>query len=164
MVTNAKYVHTNLIARDWKRLAEFYTRVFGCTLVPPERDLSGQWLDDATGIARAHIRGAHLRLPGWGDVGPTLEIFQYESELEKPSTAVNRPGFGHLAFAVDDVDATRDAVIAAGGCDVGKIVSVEIAGAGAIRFVYVTDPEGNIIELQNWRRRIVSTNRERINE
>jgi catechol 2,3-dioxygenase-like lactoylglutathione lyase family enzyme len=150
MVTNAKYVHTNLIARDWKRLADFYTRVFGCILVPPERDLSGRWLDDATSVPYAHLRGAHLRLPGYGDAGPTLEIFQYVSELEKPSTAVNRPGFGHLAFAVDDVDAVHDAVIAAGGCEVGKIVAVEISDAGKIRFVYVTDPEGNIIELQQW--------------
>ncbi|MCI0475899.1 MAG: VOC family protein [Anaerolineales bacterium] len=153
MVTGVKYVHTNLIARDWKQLAEFYTRVFGCVFVPPERDLSGQWLDDATGVPHAHIRGAHLRLPGYGDAGPTLEIFQYDSELEKPNTAVNRPGFGHLAFAVDDVDAARDAVIAAGGHGVGKIVTVEIPGAGAIRFVYVTDPEGNVVELQCWQRK-----------
>ena len=152
MVTQVKYVHTNLIARDWKRLADFYTRVFGCILVPPERDLSGPWLDDATGISHAHIRGAHLRLPGYGDAGPTLEIFQYDSELEKPSTAVNRPGFGHLAFAVDDVDAARDAVIAAGGREVGKIIAVGISGAGKVRFVYVTDPEGNVIELQCWQK------------
>ena len=152
MVAPVKYVHTNLIARDWKRLADFYTRVFGCILIPPERDLVGQWLDDATSVSHAHIRGAHLRLPGYGDAGPTLEIFQYDSELTKPSTAVNRPGFGHLAFAVDDVDAMRDAVIAAGGRDVGKIVTVEIPGAGKIRFVYVADPEGNVIELQQWQK------------
>jgi predicted enzyme related to lactoylglutathione lyase len=150
MVTQTKYVHTNLIARDWKRLADFYTRVFGCSSVPPERDLAGQWLDDATSVPHAHIRGAHLRLPGYGDAGPTLEIFQYDSELEKPSTAINRPGFGHIAFAVDDVDAAHDAVIAEGGRAVGKIVSVDIPGAGKIRFVYVADPEGNVIELQQW--------------
>jgi predicted enzyme related to lactoylglutathione lyase len=150
MVTNAKYVHTNLIAHDWKRLADFYTRVFGCNLVLPERDLEGQWLDDATSIPHARIRGAHLRLPGYGNAGPTLEIFQYDSELEKPSTAVNRPGFGHIAFAVDDVDAARDAVVSEGGRAVGEIVSVDISGAGKIRFVYVADPEGNVIELQQW--------------
>jgi hypothetical protein len=33
---------------------------------------------------------------------------------------------------------------------VGEIVSVEIPGAGRITFVYVTDPEGNIVELQHW--------------
>ena len=64
--------------------------------------------------------------------------------------AVNRAGIAHLAFAVADVDATRERVKREGGGDVGKPVSVEIPGAGSIRFVYVTDPEGNIIELQTW--------------
>ena len=26
-----KYVHTNIVARDWRRLAVFYQDVFGCT-------------------------------------------------------------------------------------------------------------------------------------
>jgi predicted enzyme related to lactoylglutathione lyase len=146
----ARFVHINLIARDWKKLAEFYTHVFGCTPVPPERNLAGTWLDDATGVADARIRGVHLRLSGCGDIGPTLEIFQYNREEARADTAINRPGFAHVAFAVDDVDATYEAVIAAGGKAIGKIVSVEIPDAGAIRFVYVTDPEGNIIELQKW--------------
>lgn len=150
MTINAKFVHTNLVAKDWRKLAQFYEHVFGCTPVPPERDLSGQWLDDAVGIPDAHIRGIHLRLPGYEDTGPTLEIFQYDSEKEKPSPAANRPGFGHIAFAVDDVEATRQAVLAAGGGELGKVVSVEVAGAGSITFAYLTDPEGNIVEVQRW--------------
>ena len=150
MATNARYVHTNLVARDWKTLAQFYERVFGCTPVPPERDLSGRWLDDGVGIAGAHIRGVHLRLPGYGDKGPTLEVFQYEPEMKGFPAAANRPGFGHIAFSVDDVESTRAAVLAAGGGELGKIVSVEVAGAGNITFAYLTDPEGNIIEVQCW--------------
>ena len=150
MITNARYVHTNLVARDWKTLAQFYERVFGCTPVPPERDLSGQWLDDGVGIPGAHIRGVHLRLPGYGDEGPTLEVFQYEPEMKGLPAAANRPGLAHIAFSVDDVKATRDAVLAAGGGELGKIVSVEVTGAGNITFAYLTDPEGNIIEVQCW--------------
>lgn len=146
-----KFAHTNLIAADWRRLAQFYVQVFGCIPVPPERDLSGKWLDRATTIPGAHLRGIHLRLPGWGDAGPTLEIFQYDRELEKLPPATNRPGFGHIAFKVVDVAAARRAVLAAGGADYGEMVAVEIPGAGAIQFVYVTDPEGNIIELQLWK-------------
>jgi predicted enzyme related to lactoylglutathione lyase len=146
----AKYVHTNLIAKDWKRLATFYQRVFGCIPVPPERDLSGEWLEAATGVPRAQIRGVHLRLPGYGDQGPTLEIFQYHPQMDQSKPAVNRPGFAHVAFAVDDVAAARDAVLAAGGGIVGDLVSVEISGVRQITFAYVTDPEGNIIELQRW--------------
>jgi hypothetical protein len=57
-----------------------------------------------------------LRLPGYGDNGPTLEIFNYNILEPRPRTAVNRPGFGHIAFSVDDVAAARKTVLAAGGC------------------------------------------------
>lgn len=150
MATNARFVHTNLVARNWERLARFYEQVFGCAPVPPERDLSGQWLDEATGLPDAHIQGIHLRLPGYGDGGPTLEVFQYAKELGPFTPAANRPGFGHIAFAVKDIEAARQAVLAAGGGELGKVVSVEVAGAGAITFAYLTDPEGNIVEVQRW--------------
>lgn len=147
---HARYVHTNLVAHDWRRLAAFYTQVFGCTSVPPERDLAGPWLDEAVSLSGVHIRGMHLRLPGYGDAGPTLEIFQYSPELAHAAPAANRPGFGHIAFAVDDVAAAREAVLAAGGGDLGKVIHREIPGTGHITFVYMTDPEGNILELQRW--------------
>ncbi len=150
MTIRAKYAHTNLVAADWKRLATFYERVFGCVPLLPERDLSGEWLEAATGVPQARIRGMHLRLPGHGGNGPTLEIFQYDCQADPSKPAANRPGFAHVAFAVDDVAAARDAVVAAGGGIVGDLVSVEIAGAGQITFAYVTDPEGNVIELQHW--------------
>jgi predicted enzyme related to lactoylglutathione lyase len=91
-------------------------------------------------------------LPGWGEAGPTLEIFEYPVEGERPETAVNRPGFAPLAFAVEDVAAAREAVLASGGCAIGEMVTADIAGAGQITFVYMADPEGNILELQKWTR------------
>ena len=81
MSLHARYVHTNLIAQDWRRLAAFYEQVFGCRPVPPERNLSGQWLEQSTGIRGSEIQGVHLRLPGHGERGPTLEIFQYNPGL-----------------------------------------------------------------------------------
>lgn len=150
MAIQARFVHTNLIARDWRRLARFYQEVFGCVPVPPERDLSGPWLERATGVPGAHIRGVHLRFPGHGDSGPTLEVFQYEPQAEAVSGAVNRPGLGHIAFAVDDVVAVRAEVLAAGGRAVGEVVSLQVPGAGTVTFAYLTDPEGNVIEVQAW--------------
>jgi predicted enzyme related to lactoylglutathione lyase len=147
---NAKYVHTNLVAQDWRRLARFYQEVLGCTPVPPERNLAGAWLEAATGVRQARIQGIHLRLPGYGESGPTLEIFQYALEAERSPAGVNRPGYGHIAFAVEDVEQARQAVLAAGGSAVGERVSVPISGAGEITFAYMTDPEGNVVELQHW--------------
>jgi glyoxylase I family protein len=147
-----KYAHTNLIAKDWKRLSAFYKEVFRCVPVPPERDLSGEWLDKATRLSGAHLFGVHLRLPGYGDDGPTLEIFQYGSMAEHPSVKPNTPGFTHIAFAVDDVAATARAVFAHGGSAVGELTGRDVPGMGLLTFQYVADPEGNIVEIQNWKK------------
>jgi catechol 2,3-dioxygenase-like lactoylglutathione lyase family enzyme len=152
MSTNLRYVHTSLVARDWKRLARFYEEVLGCTPVPPERNMSGSWLEAATGVPGARIQGVHLRLPGCGEGGPTLEIFQYSPEADRHPGAANRPGYGHIAFIVDDVPTAREAVLAAGGSCVGETVTAEIQGSGTITFVYLADPEGNVVELQQWSR------------
>ena len=45
-----KYIHANLIANEWKKLAKFYIDVFNCTPVYPERDLEGEWIERMTGI------------------------------------------------------------------------------------------------------------------
>ncbi len=150
MTGHARFAHVNLVAHDWRALADFYTRVLGCTALPPERDLSGEWLDRATGLQDARIRGVHLRLPGHGEHGPTLEVFAYDVEADAQPTAPNRPGLGHLAFAVADVHVTCEAIVAAGGSVLGEITTVDIAGAGRIVFAYAADPEGNLIEVQRW--------------
>ena len=144
-----RYVHTNVIARDWQRLARFYEQVFGCVRVPPERDLSGEWLERGTGVPRAHLRGMHLRLPGHGDRGPTLEIFSYDELVPQSHPVANRLGYGHLAFAVDDVAAAMAAVVAHGGSP-GEIAVHDVPGAGRLEVTYVRDPEGNLVELQRW--------------
>jgi predicted enzyme related to lactoylglutathione lyase len=145
-----KYVHINLIAENVKRLSNFYQEVFSCVPIPPERDLSGEWLDKATGLNGARITGTHLRLPGYGDEGPTVELFHYDSMPEHPSVNPNTPGFSHIAFAVDDVAATAQAVFAHGGSPVGELTVRDVPGLGLLTFQYVADPEGNIIELQKW--------------
>lgn len=151
-IQGARYVHTNIVARDWRKLARFYQTVFGCTPVPPERDYSGDWIPKVTGVSGTTIRGVHLRLPGYGEEGPTLEIFEYSRQTERPPVAVNQPGFAHIAFHVDDVAAARQAVLQGGGKDLGEIHTMEVPGAGTITLVYMTDPEGNIVELQRWTR------------
>lgn len=143
--------HTNIVARDWRQLAQFYQDVFGCFVVPPERNLAGTWLDDGTGVTNAHLKGVHLRLPGHGDHGPTLEIYQYARNEPRAATAANREGIMHLAFEVDSVEEAASEVLKHGGRKVGEVASSEVEGAGLLTFVYLADPEGNIIELQSWR-------------
>ncbi len=146
----AIYKHTNIIARNWKALVEFYEIVFECKRVPPERHLEGEWLEKGTGVQGACFSGIHLILPGYGEQGPTLEIFQYSENIAKPKTSANREGLGHIAFEVQDVEEALQKVRQHGGGSIGEITSNEIDGAGLLTFIYATDPEGNIIELQSW--------------
>jgi predicted enzyme related to lactoylglutathione lyase len=147
---DARFGHVNVIAHDWRRLADFYDHVFGMEVVPPLRDYRGPDLEAGTGVAGAALRGAHLRLPGLGADGPTLEIYEYDSGPEGLAPAVNRPGFQHIAVVVPDVPAARETVLGAGGAKVGAIVTLTAADGRRVTWTYVTDPEGNIIELQSW--------------
>lgn len=69
-VGGARFGHVNVTSHDWRRLAAFYTDLFGCEFVPPERDMRSGDLDAATGLREAHLTGAHLRLPAWSEAAP----------------------------------------------------------------------------------------------
>lgn len=148
-----RYVHTNIIAKDWRKLSDFYVQVFSCKPLYPERDLSGPWVEELTGIKEVGIRGMHLQLPGYQEDGPTLEIFQYHPERpSKEEMAINRQGLGHLAFHVDDVETVLAGVIAHGGKQLGAVIKKQYETLGLLTAVYAADPEGNFIEIQNWSR------------
>lgn len=146
-----KYIHTNIIAKDWRKLADFYIKVFGCKEVYTKRDLKGKWIEEGTGVNDVHVEGIHLRLPGHGDDGPTLEIFQYNKSIPQELKRINQEGIAHLAFRVNDVEKTLNAVIEAGGGKLSEIVNHSIPNIGKITFVYAKDPEGNFIELQKYK-------------
>lgn len=149
-IEGARFGHVNVTGHDWRRLAAFYIDVFGCEFVPPERDYRSADLDAATGLADAHLTGTHLRLPGHGPNGPTIEIYSYDRLADHPGAAVDRPGWGHVAFAVPDVPAALAAVQDAGGTAFGEVVTLKTADGRSVTWCYATDPEGNIVELQAW--------------
>ncbi len=150
MIAGARYVHTNLIARDWRSLVRFYQDAFGCVPVPPERDYSGPELDAGTGVPGARLQGVHVRLPGCGADGPTLEIYQYSEQQDSLDSAVNRPGFAHIAFSVENVPDARAEVLSRGGSAIADVVTLSTSTGASVTWCYVTDPEGNIVELQSW--------------
>ena len=62
----------------------------------------------------------------------------------------NREGLAHIAFEVEEVTHAMSEVLRHGGTKVGEITSSKVEGVGILTFVYLADPEGNIIELQAW--------------
>ena len=134
-----------MVACDTDRLADFYKTVFGCDDAQPRRNMSGELLSQGNGVPNAEIYAAWLGLPGVD--GPFLEIFQYKNTYDRPTPPVNQPGYGHISFEVEDIHATFDAVIKAGGTSLGEITDFGTAEAPFL-YVYVRDPEGNVVELE----------------
>ena len=147
-----RHVHTNIVARDWKKLSDFYIHVFGCRVKPPVRKLSGEWLDQATGLSDAKLEGVHLLLPGHGDRGPTLEVFSYKDIHECEPVMANHTGFTHIAFEVEDVEKKFNDALNSGAIKLGQVAQKTIDGVGVLKFVYFRDPEGNIVEIQSWKK------------
>lgn len=123
-----KYVHTNIVAKNWKRLADFYIKVFSCKIVPPIRHYKGKDLDSAVNIKDVALNGVHLHLPGYNKSGPTLEIYSYNPSQSKKNRKVNTPGITHIAFEVSDVHKAYKKVIVHGGKKVGKIITLTRTG------------------------------------
>jgi len=146
-----KFAHTNIISTNWKKLADFYVKTFDCKIVPPIRKQSGEWLEKGTGLENAKLEGVHLLLPGYGENGPTLEIYQYESIEKQDFLSPNTRGFGHIAFEVESVEAVLETLKKNDGKAFGKITKRKVKDVGEITFIYARDPEGNLIELQSWK-------------
>jgi predicted enzyme related to lactoylglutathione lyase len=134
-------LHVNINAKDWKKLASFYEKVFGCVQIPPEKHLSGEFAEELTGLKNVVIEGMTMEFPGNRD-GVQLEIFQYNQPDASGSGAINMTGFGHIAIQIEDIEETTKKLLAAGGSYVGNQVS-----RPNLLIHYVKDCEGNIIEL-----------------
>lgn len=145
-----RYVHTNIIAKDHEKLIDFYKEVFGCRSIGEKRDLHGEWVDKLTGIPGTHIIGEHLVMPGYDEDHPTLEIFTYNKVKDGLPHEINTCGIAHIAFEVDNVAETLERVLEKGGGTVGELVHADYEDGRKATFVYVTDIEGNILELQSW--------------
>jgi hypothetical protein len=50
------------------------------------------------------------------------------------------------------VEAVVNKVIENGGSKYGELVEKEIPGLGIIKAIYLCDPEGNIVEVQKWKK------------
>ncbi|WP_340201655.1 VOC family protein [Ascidiimonas sp. W6] len=146
-----RFAHTNIVSKDWKKLVDFYVKTFDCKVVPPIRKQSGEFLDKGTGLKNAQLEGAHLLLPGHGENGPTLEIYQYSRIEELMPIVPNKRGFSHIAFEVENVEKILDSFIKNGGKSFGELTKKEVKGVGELTFTYARDPEGNLIELQSWK-------------
>jgi catechol 2,3-dioxygenase-like lactoylglutathione lyase family enzyme len=146
--------HVNLVVADLPRALAFYRDVLGFT-VTKQVTISGDWIGRTVGLQNVSAEVVYLDLPS----GPRIELLRYITPDAIRAHGVDRPntlGLRHLAFKVDDVDAAAARLGAAGVAffsDVQTVPDSQVTYAGGVRkrLVYFRDPEGNILELCEYR-------------
>ncbi len=118
--------HAAVICSDYEVSKHFYTEILGLKAIAENfrQERQSYKLD--------------LALPDGGQ----LELFSFPGAPERPSYPEAR-GLRHLAFEVDNVDACKGELEAA-GVSVQEVRLDEYTGK---RFVFFTDPDGLPLEL-----------------
>lgn len=136
-----RLTHFGLCVRDIGRSTEFYCAALGFTEVGRMNvcdDASARLLD---------VPDLVLDLVYLQRDGLRLELLGYTSPGivgEPEPRAMNRLGFTHLSFRVDDVDGLVAAIVEHGG---RALSARTVRFGGGNRGVMATDPDGNLLEL-----------------
>jgi lactoylglutathione lyase len=126
--------HAGLTVEDLDRASSFYAEAFGFAAEFPF----------ALGVDG--IRGVMLRHPD----GARLELFARpassggEQRGRAPIETIAFHGFGHVALTAPDLDAVFARAVAAGAAEQ---VPPSPSPEPGVRFAFVADPEGNLVEL-----------------
>jgi lactoylglutathione lyase len=125
--------HVGLSVADLDAQAAWYSRAFGLRestpfAIPP-LDLRGTFLIGEHGLAIELLERA-------GSVPGIQAANQAEALLTR--------GYGHICIRVDDVDALHGRLLSAGAVE---RMPPQAAPEPGVRMSFVSDPEGNLIEL-----------------
>lgn len=132
--------HTGMSVSDMERSLRFYRDTLGLRLVFDMDVAQHAGLDEVVGMAGSVGRVVFLRA---GDT--ILELWCYGAPAGRPLAQDHRPadrGFTHVAFEVDDVDATHRQVVAA-----GYEANSAPVDLGLHKTCYVRGPDGEFVEL-----------------
>ena len=141
--------HINIVVADLERAAHFYETVFGFKR-GFSATLEGAWIETVTGLEGAKAQCLFLDPPRAADT--RIELIRYDApddEFSPFDSRPNEPGLRHIAFEVEDIDATLNQVRALGIVPFSDPVEVpfRVADLGAKRLAYFHDFDGTIVEV-----------------
>ncbi|HEY5210918.1 MAG TPA: VOC family protein [Stellaceae bacterium] len=136
--------HTGFTVADAATASAFFRDVLGFSVTDPVRH-GGPMVERMTGVP-----GAALEIVFATGAGHTIEMIQYVTPVVPPTPRKRPcdPGFAHVAFQVDDIDAVVAAVEAAGYAAFSSPQIVLNGPRKGGKNVYVRGPEGIFIEFQ----------------
>ena len=141
-----RFRHIALIVKSMDSMLTFYQDVLGCV---KKRDfvIGSEEFRRGIGIPDATARCVHLTIPN-SDVEIELFEFHESSDSLTQPPRINDPGYRHFAIVVEDMDEAVTALKRKGVVFHSNPIRFEQpADIRGFSFVYIRDPEGNIIEI-----------------
>jgi len=147
--------HINIVVTDLEPMVRFYSDTLGLT-VSKRVTISGEWIDQTVGLKNVKADVVYLDPPS----GPRIELLRYVSPAGASPAGLglsNTRGLRHIALRVDEIDAVVSRLREAGVrplSDVQLVPDSQVTYADGVRkrLVYFRDPEGNLLELCEYRR------------
>lgn len=103
MITSFKRIdHINIVVKDIENAKKFFVEL-GFT-VNIETTLEGEWIDKLTGLKNAKASYIGLSLSACETNLELLEFHQPESLTTWDNEVLNKTGFRHIAFEVQDIE------------------------------------------------------------
>ena len=137
--------HTGYTVSDLDRSLVFYRDVLGCEVIATQ-EKEGGYLAAIVGYPDAHVRMAHLRVPGDDHV---IELFEYVSpQGGRADVEPRNVGASHLCFLVTDLAALYEDLLSRGVASfVSPPVEVDTGINRGGLGLYLKDPDGITVEL-----------------
>ena len=137
--------HTGYTVSDLDRSLVFYRDILGCEVIATQ-EKEGGYLAAIVGYPDAHVRMAHLRVPGDGHV---IELFEYVSPAGgRADVEPRNVGASHLCFLVTDLGALYEDLLERGVTSfVSPPVEVDTGINRGGLGLYLKDPDGITVEL-----------------
>lgn len=155
MITVTGLLHATIVTRDLPRLETFYVGLFNAKVLQ-RLDLDSPEFAAGTGVPNARAQTVHLM---FADCLTVLEITQYADGVDTGRGRADVPGLRHIALGVTNMDEAV-AVIREKGVEVlggGPVRLVSPARVRGVSFMYILDPDGNIVELVDASRKLAAT-------
>ena len=144
----AGILHTGLTVSDLDRSIAFYRDLLGLELIT-QWDSSQPYLRTVVGYPDAELRIALLRLPAPdGAPGHHIELLEYRQPRGSRGDAnTYNPGNGHVAFMVENLDATYAELRAKGVRFKSTPVDITHGRNAGGKAVYFFDPDDITLEM-----------------
>ena len=135
--------HTSFTVSDLEKAVQFWTEGLGFR-ADSVSERTGDWQGRITGVPGAKLKIAHLF--GYNQ---HIEFIEYlEGSGEKLTLHPNMAGAAHICLDVENMESVIQKLTSLGAAPHGEMVEVDSGPVKGCRSIYLRDPSGILIELE----------------